>query len=75
MIPVKWYGNFLYCGNDFRKRVGEFVATESGVYEFFPSPWNPGYIPVNVFEEIVRKWHTLNDAYLEQMDKDLKELV
>ena len=70
-----WQGNFLYAGKRPCKLVGEFAAMESGVCEFFPSAWNPGYIPICVFEEIVRKWHELNDAYLEQMDKDLKELA
>jgi len=73
---IAWKGHTLYTGVGSTVKVGDFVATDSGLYEFFlDTSRSGGFIPAYILDEIVRKWHELNDAYLEQMDKDLKELA
>lgn len=59
---------FLFNG----QKIGEFVAVESGLYEFCFEPGRTGgYIPGEYLEEIVRRWHELNDKYLEELNRNL----
>jgi len=67
---ITWKGHTLYTGVGSTVKVGDFVATDSGLYEFFlDTSRSGGFIPVNILEEIVIMWDELNEPILKEMEE------
>ena len=70
MTEIAWKGHTLYTGVGSTVKVGDFVATDSGLYEFFlDTSRSGGFIPVSILEEIAWKWYDLNTPILDKMEE------